>query len=52
MNYLTWTEALIMLGDLCNDRYDKCEIEDAVSEIMQLIVEAQQQLWADVRVSK
>ena len=33
-----------MLGDLCNDRYDKCEIEGVVSKIVQLIVEAQQQL--------
>ena len=50
-SYATWTKAMIALADVVNARYEKSEVEGAIREVMQLVVAAQQQLWADVRVS-
>ena len=50
-SYEMWTEALIMLGNIANARYEAAEIDDATREMMLLVIEAQEQLWADMRVN-
>ena len=43
--------ALIMLGNIANGRFEAAEIENATREMMLLVIEAQEQLWADMRVN-
>ena len=47
----TWTKALILCGFVTNDRRDKSEADATIREVMSLIITAQEQLWADVRIS-
>ena len=49
--YATWAKALIMCGFVTNDRRDKSEADATIREVMSLIITAQEQLWADVRIS-
>lgn len=50
-SYAIWTKALILCGFVTNERCDKSEADATIREVMSLIITAQEQLWADVRIS-
>ena len=47
----TYRKALILCGFVTNERCDKSEAYATIREVMSLIITAQEQLWADVRIS-